>query len=115
MFRSHKSKNKVSELLRPHFAPLKLEQMITAGRTFPVTARVDLQRALEKLFADRYPARLVGIHTEFGHETIHEKEDKEASRKGFCRQCRTGTQACCESRPQNSQDVRHKTLFLERW
>jgi len=65
-----KSKNLVSGLLERHFAPVKLEQMITAGRTFPVTARVDLQRALEKLFADRYPARLVGTHSEFGHETL---------------------------------------------
>src|SRR6478736_3559601 len=63
-------KNQVSEVLRRHFSPLKLEEMITAGRTFPVTARVDLQRALEKLFADRNSARLVGIHTEFGHETL---------------------------------------------
>src|SRR5207245_1418412 len=65
-----RSKNLASGLLERHFAPLKLEQMVTARRTFPVTARVDLQRALEKLFAGRYPARLVGIHTEFGHETL---------------------------------------------
>lgn len=70
MFRFLKSKNLASYLLRRHFSPLKLDQMITAGRTFPVTARVDLQRALEKLFAERYPARLVGIHTDFGHETL---------------------------------------------
>lgn len=69
-FSFRKSKNLVSDLLRKHFWPLKLEQMITAGRTFPVTARVDLQRALEKLFAERYSARLLGIHTEFGHETL---------------------------------------------
>ena len=65
-----RSKNQVSHLLRRHFSPLKLQELITAGRTFPVTARVDLQRALEKLFADRNSARLVGIHTEFGHETL---------------------------------------------
>ena len=69
-FSFRRSKNLVSPLLRQHFSPLKLEQMITAGRTFPVTARVDLQRSLEKLFAERYHARLVGVHTEFGHETL---------------------------------------------
>jgi len=69
-FRFWRSKNLVSDLLRQHFSPLKLEQMITAGRTFPVTARVDLQRALENLLAARYPSRLVGIHTEFGHVTL---------------------------------------------
>ena len=65
-----RSKNLASQLLERHFAPTKLENLITARRTFPVTARVDLQRALEKLFSDRYPARLVGIHAEFGHETL---------------------------------------------
>lgn len=65
-----RSKNEVSHLLRQHFSPLKAEQLITAGRTFPVTAWVDLQRALEKLFAERYLARLVGIHTEYSHETL---------------------------------------------
>ncbi len=69
-FSFRKPKNLVSDLLRKHFSPLKLEQIITAGRTFPVTARVDMQRALEKLFAERFPARLIGIHTEFGHETL---------------------------------------------
>src|SRR5688572_2787132 len=65
-----RSKTLVSRLLRQHFAPLKLEEMVTARRTFPVTARVDLQRALEKLFAERYKARLVGIHTEHSHQTL---------------------------------------------
>ena len=64
------SKNQAGYFLKQHFAPLKLSEMITAGRTFPVTARVDLQRGLETLFAGKYPARLMGIHTEFGHETL---------------------------------------------
>jgi len=67
-FRS--SNNLVSGLLKRHFAPLKLEDIVTASRTFPITARVDLQCALDKLFPNRYPARLVGIHTEFGLETL---------------------------------------------
>src|ERR1041384_2791513 len=70
MLRFRKTKNLASDLLQRHFAPIELENLITARRTFPVTARVDLQRALEKLFSDRYPARLVGIHAEFGHETL---------------------------------------------
>jgi hypothetical protein len=63
-------KNVASQLLEQHFRPLKLEEIITAGRTFPVTARVDLQRALEKLFPGSYPSRLIGIHTDYGHETL---------------------------------------------
>ncbi len=70
MLRFMRSKNLVGDLLRKHFSPLKIEQIITAGRTFPVTARVDLQHGLEKLFAERYSARLVGFHTDFGHETL---------------------------------------------
>jgi len=69
-WRFSKSLKLVADLLRKHFSPLKLEQIVTAGRTFPVTSRVDLQRALEKLFCDRFPARLLGVHTEFGHETL---------------------------------------------
>jgi hypothetical protein len=70
MLRFFRSKNLASHLLQQHFGPTKLDQLITARRTFPITARVDLQRALEKLFPERYPARLVGIHAEFGHETL---------------------------------------------
>lgn len=51
IFRFLKPKNLVADLLRKHFAPLQLEQIITAGRRFPVTSRVDLQRALDRIFA----------------------------------------------------------------
>ncbi len=63
-------KNLANHLLKQHFAPTKLERLITARRTSPVTARVDLQRALEKLFSDRYAAQFVGIHAEYSHETL---------------------------------------------
>ena len=70
MLRFSKSKNLANYFLGKHFAPLSLAQVVTAGRTFPVTARVDLQRALDSLFSNRFPARLLGIHTEYGHETL---------------------------------------------
>lgn len=52
MLRFLRSKNLATYVLEQHFGPTKLDQLITARRTFPVTARVDLQRALEKLFSD---------------------------------------------------------------
>lgn len=70
LWRFFRPKNLAGPLVRRHFAPCQLVEIITAGRTFPITARVDLQRALEKLMADRYPGRLVGLHAEFGHETL---------------------------------------------
>jgi hypothetical protein len=65
-----KSKKLVSHLLGRHFAPLQLEEIVTAARTFPVTSRVDLQRSLERLLDGQLGARLVGVHTDYGHETL---------------------------------------------
>jgi len=57
-------------VLRRHFGKRRLENLATASRTFPVTARVDLQFALEKLFEDHRDVKLLGIHRHFGHETL---------------------------------------------
>jgi hypothetical protein len=46
LWRFIRRKNPVSRLLQRHFSPHQLEEIVTACRTFPVTARVDLQRAL---------------------------------------------------------------------
>lgn len=56
--------------IRQHFRGHRLQDLVTASRTFPVTARVDVQFALEKLFADDPGAVLLGLHTQFQHETI---------------------------------------------
>src|SRR6266478_3283472 len=56
--------------LRSHFAKNSLDALITASRTFPTTSRVDLQLALERLFKENYSAKLVGVHSEYGHETL---------------------------------------------
>jgi len=66
-----KSKNVTAHAaLSKHFGRLRLEQLVTASRTFPVTARVDLQRSLDSLLAERFPARLIGVHPQHGHETL---------------------------------------------
>jgi AAA+ superfamily predicted ATPase len=57
-------------VLQRHFGKLRLHQLVTASRSFPVTARVDLQAALERMFETDQTADLVGIHTQFSHETL---------------------------------------------
>jgi hypothetical protein len=53
-------------LLR-HFG-VSAGEIATAGRQFPITARVDIQRALEDLLGDRPGARLLGIISPNHHE-----------------------------------------------
>ena len=56
--------------LKRHFARQPLQDLITASRTFPITARVDVQLALDKMFADHPKAKLLGVHTQYQHETL---------------------------------------------
>ncbi len=67
--RLFRPRNPTQSILQRHFG-VPVETLITGGRTFPTTTRVDLQVALEQQFEKRYPAQLLGIHTEFGHETL---------------------------------------------
>jgi hypothetical protein len=46
-----------------------LGEIVTAARDFPIISRVDVQRALEQLFAEDTGAKLLGIHSQMGHET----------------------------------------------
>jgi len=70
-FRRRRRSTRVAEAaVRQHFGQDALDNLVTAARTFPVTARVDLQLALEQLFRDRYPAKLVGVHAQYHHETL---------------------------------------------
>ena len=49
--------------LKRHFGKRPLQDLITASRTFPITARVDVQLALDKLFAEHPKAKLLAtIH-----------------------------------------------------
>ena len=68
--RFFRKKSRVSQLVSRHFGATPVEKLMAASRTFPVTSRVDLQVALEKIFAERYTAQLVGIHPEYCHETL---------------------------------------------
>jgi len=57
-------------LLQRHFGKQQLHALVTASRTFPVTARVDVQSALEKMFAEYPDSQVVGCHSQFTHETL---------------------------------------------
>jgi AAA+ superfamily predicted ATPase len=72
MFSNEKKTDDVSacSALRKHFDTLPLESLITASRTFPVTSRVDLQVALEQVFRERYQGELIGVHSQYSHETL---------------------------------------------
>jgi hypothetical protein len=57
-------------VLREHFGDVALQDLVTATRTFPVTSKVDLQRAMTRVFGEEYQARLVGVHAQYTHETL---------------------------------------------
>ena len=63
-------RNPARALLERHFGAERVDRLIAAGRTFPLTTRVDLQLALERQLSGRYPAELVGIHSDFVQETL---------------------------------------------
>jgi hypothetical protein len=56
--------------LKRHFGKRPLQDLITASRTFPVTARPDVQLALDKMFANHPKAKLLGVHTQYQDETL---------------------------------------------
>ena len=56
--------------LKKHFNGFKLQDLVTASRTFPLTARVDLQYALDQLLKGRPDVRLLGVLRQYRHETL---------------------------------------------
>jgi hypothetical protein len=55
--------------LRKHFGGVRLEQLVTAARSFPITSRVDVQVALETKFKE-LEASAIGVHVQYSHETL---------------------------------------------
>jgi hypothetical protein len=66
----NESREIVEATLKKHFGNHRLTKLVTASRTFPVTARVDLQLALEKVLASNNDASLFGVHRQYAHETL---------------------------------------------
>jgi hypothetical protein len=60
----------VEVALKKHFGQHHLHDLVSASRTFPVTARVDLQSALEKLLQERSGVRQFGVHRQYDHATL---------------------------------------------
>ncbi len=58
----------VENVLKRHFGKQPLQDLITAGRGFPPTGRVDLQLALDKMFSELANAKLIGVHSHFGQQ-----------------------------------------------
>jgi hypothetical protein len=72
MFKSNNNVEsaKTCTLLGGHFKGVGLSDLVTSSRTFPVTSRVDLQTALNRIFEKRFEGKLVGFHAQYTHETV---------------------------------------------
>jgi hypothetical protein len=68
-FRSLTGKSRLRTALHKHFRGVPPGSIVTAAREFPITSRVDIQRALEQLFAQRPGTQLLAIHSQISHET----------------------------------------------
>jgi len=60
----------IETALNRHFSKFPLHNLVSASRTFPTSARVDLQRALEELLPERSETRQFGVHRQFDHSTL---------------------------------------------
>jgi hypothetical protein len=55
--------------LKKHFKNVRLQDLVTASRTFPLMARVDVQLAVNSLLAQPVPT-LFGVHRQYSHDTL---------------------------------------------
>jgi AAA+ superfamily predicted ATPase len=60
----------VATALRKHFGDIALSELTTACRKFPVTTRVDLQKALDEVFTSDYQVKLFGLHRDYNYSTL---------------------------------------------
>src|SRR5262245_59380379 len=67
--RTLSGKSGLQKALHAHFRGRSLGDIVTAARDFPITARVDVQVALQNLFAGKPGARLFGIHAQHFQDT----------------------------------------------
>lgn len=57
--------NHISTVISNHFGECAVSDLVTAYREFPVTARVDLQRALEMTFSEQFQSKVFGTHRDY--------------------------------------------------
>jgi ATPase family associated with various cellular activities (AAA) len=67
--RSALASSRLQRALRTHFKGIAVTDIVTAGRDFPITSRVDVQAAIEDVVPPGEEARLLGIHAPMNHET----------------------------------------------
>ena len=71
MAESISSNPKVHSVLQEHFGTIPLHKLVTATRQFPLTARMDLQKALLEVLTGPFePKQLIGSHTQYAHDTV---------------------------------------------
>jgi len=58
------------DALRKHFGKLRLTDLVSSNRIFPLTSRPDLQIALERMFSSSYRAILMGVHRQYSHQPL---------------------------------------------
>ena len=68
--KASKAKAFTSTLLRKHFRGLDIAQIVTSSRSFPITARVDLQKAFERMVNESAGDKIIGAHEQYGHDTL---------------------------------------------
>jgi hypothetical protein len=68
--KSTKRKASAYRVLKAHFGKLPLEALVTTSRNFPVTAKIDLQQALESVLDGRFKTELLGVHRQYSHDTL---------------------------------------------
>jgi hypothetical protein len=68
--KSTKRKASAYRVLKGHFGKLPLEALVTTSRNFPVTAKIDLQQALESVLHGRFKTELLGVHRQYSHDTL---------------------------------------------
>jgi ATPase family protein associated with various cellular activities (AAA) len=56
-------KSTVATMLRQHFHGHPPQSLVTAGRSFPMASRVDVQLALDEFFANDHHVRQFGLHS----------------------------------------------------
>src|SRR5690349_401182 len=57
-------------VLKRHFKGLNTASLVTSNRDYPAPARVDVQRAIDKLLPTFAGSRQLGLHVEYAHETL---------------------------------------------
>ena len=70
-FRGRWRVSRLADLIEAHFHPIPADNLTISERQFPHRVRVDLQRAIDRLFkGDATICHFCGVRTEYAHEEI---------------------------------------------